>query len=284
MLYEFMKWFLGVLTSTGLIVWFGYLMRDSLGRYVSKTIEHKFNKKLESFKSELREGERDIEQIRAYLSSARSSRDAALQSKKFDAAEKMIQARRYLLSFNVIIQYMQILNIDELLKRGDNPNVIEFLEGITKPLNLEQRSKDYHEMDKDTLKLYLSENTINVFEVYERIIFRAIAQLQILAIPLPNKPNLLKEGDLSKKIIEFIPSSKESFENHGENYVYYFADYFYSLILIELRKELVGVDSMARDLDSAEKLALDFQRTQLNVRTYLREHGLSEGLINSAAG
>lgn len=283
MFYDFLKWSAGVLTSAGIVGWCGYIFRDAFGKILSKTIEHNFDRKLEGFKSELKEGEKDIEQIRTYLSSARSGRNAALQSKKFEAAERMIQARRFLSSFNVVVQYMQILKLDELLKSKNNPNIQMFIEGITKPLNLEEKSKEYHELDKDTSKLYLNETTIRVFEIYESIILRAIAQLQILALPITNKKGLLIEGDLSKKIIGFIPSSIESFEKYGENYVYYCVDYFHAEILKQLRSELVGDDSLTKDMEGAEKLALDFQETQIKVKTTLKQFGLSEELIKSGS-
>lgn len=48
----------------------------------------------------------------------------------------------------------------------------------------------------------------------------ALISLQLLSIPMSRKYNILKEGTLSKKIIEVIPSSKEGFDKYGENYIF----------------------------------------------------------------
>lgn len=280
MVNEFLKWGMGVVASAGFVGGVGFLMRDTLSKLLTKSVEHNFEKKLEKFKSDIRESERELEQMRNYLASTRSSRNSVLQTKKFEAAENLMRIRQFLGGFTVVAQYMQILKIDELMKSGGDPKIDGFIDAITKPLNLQQKMQDYARFDKDITKLYLSERTVRVFEIYETIMLHSVATLQILAFPMPKKQNLLKEGDLSKKIIEFVPSSQSGFEEFGEKYVYYWYDYFYAEILKELKNELIGEGNMTNDTDSAARLALDFKEAQFQVRTSLKKYGLSENLIN----
>ena len=86
---------------------------------------------------------------------------------------------------------------------------------------------------------------------------------------------------LVKKIIEFIPSSKDGFETYGDNYVFYWSDYFYKEVLKQLRNELIGDSNMAKDTELAAKLAIDFRDAQQIVKESLGKYGLSEELMNS---
>lgn len=90
-------------------------MRDTLSKLLTKSVEHNFEKKLEKFKSDIRESERELEQMRNYLASTRSSRNSVLQAKKFEAAENLMRIRQFLGGFTIVAQYMQILKINELM-------------------------------------------------------------------------------------------------------------------------------------------------------------------------
>ena len=163
---------------------------------------------------------------------------------------------------------------------GDDQNLNNFMEAITKPLNISQKFEEYAKFNKDIMKLYLNDNTIKSFEIYESIMIYALISLQLLSIPMSRKYNILKEGTLSKKIIEVIPSSKEGFDKYGENYIYYWHDYFYADVLKKLREELIGEVNMNNDTKSAERLVLDFKKAQVNIQNSLRENGLPQNLLN----
>ncbi|EHM8971721.1 hypothetical protein KG826_003383 [Escherichia coli] len=79
---DFTNWLVGVMASVSITGIIGYIWRDSFGRFMTKSVEHRFDKKLEKYKSEIKEGEKVIEQIRDYLSASRSGRDSLLLAKK----------------------------------------------------------------------------------------------------------------------------------------------------------------------------------------------------------
>ncbi|WP_454777120.1 hypothetical protein [Klebsiella oxytoca] len=270
---EVLKWCLSVVASAGFIGGIGFIARESLVKLLTKSIEHKFETELEKFKSDIREGEKELEQIRSYISSLRTSRDSVLQSKKFESAENLIAIRKFLSSFTMAVQYMQMLKVDEIIKMGDDQNLNNFMEVITKPLNINQKLEEYSKFNKDVMKLYLNDNTIKAFEIYETIMIYALISLQLLSIPMSRNYNILKDGSLSKKIIEVIPSSKEGFDKFGESYIYYWHDYFYVDVLKKLREELIGEVNMNNDTKSAERLALDFKKAQVNIQKSLRKMG-----------
>ncbi|EPL4907679.1 MAG: hypothetical protein E7E12_26015 [Klebsiella sp.] len=281
---ELFKWFVSVVTSTAFLSTVGYFLRDSIGKYFTKSIEHNFETKIEKFKSEMREGEKELEQIRGYISSLRTSRDSVLQTKRFEAAENLIKVRKFLSSLTIAVQYMQMLNVDKIMKMGDDQRINDFMDTVVKPLNLKEKLDEYNSFDKDTMKLYLNDDTINTFEVYEAIMMHTTIALYFLSLPLTRTYNFLKEGEVSKKIIPIIPGSDKLFEKHGESYICYYHAFFYADILKKLRSELIGGSHILSDARSAEKLALDFKEAKTNIQKNLSKYGLSEDLINESIG
>lgn len=279
MIDDLLKWVLGVVASAGFVGWVGFLMRDTLGKLLTKSVEHQFEKKLETFKSDIRDSEKELEQIRAFLVSARRDRDLALQAKRFEAAESMIQARNILAEFTMLVTFMKELKIDEILKRGDDPKIIEFINTLIGTINIEEKLSVYKKLNKICFELYISDNTLKQFRAYETIMLHAAVMMKILSMPLKNKDSIIKKGNVSQPVIEAAPLSKNGFEEHGDEYALYWNDYFYAEILKALRKELHGADNMDRDTESATRLALDSRNAHLKLHSALNDAGLSDALL-----
>ncbi|CAI2540284.1 Uncharacterised protein [Serratia liquefaciens] len=256
-------------------------MRDALSKFFAKSIEQKLDRKLELFKAGIRDGEKELEQIRTFIVSARRDRDSTLQSKRFEAAEVVIKIRQQLAQFTIIVEYIKTLKIYKILQDGDDPKIIEFINVLIKPLNIDDNLKILGAIDRTLPRLYLSERSVKVFEMYENIVINAVVLIKLCSLPMKNKQKILKEDSLSKSIIELAPLSKPGFEEFGEGYAFHWATYFYNETLRELRNELFGTDNIANDTESAERVALDTRMAQINVRQSLHKTGLSESLLNS---
>jgi hypothetical protein len=276
---EFTEWLVGVVTATGMLATAGYLLRDTLAKFISNAIEHRLEKRLEAFKGELRDNEKELEQIRSFLVTARRDHDAALQAKKLEAAEVLMRARHGLSQFSMLVEYMKILNTEEIIKDAGDPKIAEFIQVLIKPFDVEQKIKQLGTIDKTLPRLYLSEQSLKAFDAYESIILNAAMMMQFFTFPLRDKGTFLKAGTLSRTVIELVPLSKEGFDRFGEGYAYHWTTYFYDQILKSLRHEISGVDDLAKATKSAEILALDSRRAQLNVRSTLEASGLPEKLI-----
>lgn len=278
---EFTEWLVGVVTATGMLATAGYLLRDTLAKFISNAIEHRLEKRLEAFKGELRDNEKELEQIRSFLVTARRDHDAAIQAKKLEAAEVLMRARHGLSQFSMLVEYMKILNTEEIIKDAGDPKIAEFIQVLIKPFDVEQKIKQLGTIDKTLPRLYLSEQSLKAFDAYESIILNAAMMMQFFTFPLRDKGTFLKAGTLSRTVIELVPLSKEGFDRFGEGYAYHWATYFYDQILKSLRHEISGVDDLAKATKSAEILALDSRRAQLNVRSTLKASGLPEKLIKA---
>ncbi len=277
---EFWNWLLGVIVSSGFLGISAYLLRDTIGGLFTKAVEHRFETKLETFKANIRDNESELDQIRSFLASARSDRESAIQLRRLEAAETLLRARNKLSQLSMIVEYLKILNTEEILKDSGDPKIAEFIDLLIKPLDIDEKIKLLGASDEALPRLYLSEKSLKAFDVYKSIIIQATMTIKFLSIPLRDKVNLIKAGSLSKTIIELLPNTKEGFDKWGEEFAYYWATYFYDEVLRALRHELSGADDVTRDAESVQRIAQDSRRAQINVRQSLEQAGLPENLIN----
>lgn len=270
---------INITVSSGLIIGVGYIMRDTISKFLAKTVEHRFETKLETFKASIREKEGELDQIRSFLTSARRERDSSIQSKRLEAAETLMRARNALSQLSLLVEYMKILNIEQILKDGDNKKVSEFISTLIGPLEIDEKVKSLSQIDKTIPFLYLSSEPLKMFEAYQYLILDAAMMMKLFTLPIQNKRKFIKEGALREKILEIIPNSKEGFEKFGETYAYHWSTYLHDQILQTLRQEISGADHMIRDTESAERLVLDSRRAQINIHASLTATGLSDDLI-----
>ncbi|NCH29719.1 hypothetical protein EHI88_04730 [Cronobacter malonaticus] len=282
---EILKWIVSVLTSATVLGAILYFTRSSLTKFIGKSIEHRFEKKLENFKAEIRENEKEIEQIRAFMSSARRERDSALQAKRFEAAEALMRMRQFLGQLSVFVEYLKILNMEEILKKRDDPKIHQFINDLTRHADIDGKLATYAAFDKTITELYLSERVRKIFEVYRAVIMNATITMKLLSMPgLKIIPDIFKKDELKNMIIELVPSAKSGFDKFGDNHAYYWLNYFHNEISTELRNELLGISSMSKDTEAAAQLATDSRQALIKVQESLKKSGLSEELIKSDAG
>ncbi|EGT5668500.1 hypothetical protein AGJ44_06370 [Cronobacter dublinensis subsp. dublinensis] len=285
MLNEILKWIVSVLTSATVMGAILYFTRSSLTKFIGKSIEHRFEKKLENFKAEIRENEKEIEQIRAFMSSARRERDSALQAKRFEAAEALMRMRQFLGQLNIFVEYLKMLNMEEILKKRDDPKIHQFINDLTRHADIDGKLATYAAFDKTITELYLSERVRKIFEVYQSVIMNATITMKLLSMPgLKIIPDIFKKDELKSMIIELVPSAKPGFDKFGDNHAYYWLNYFHNEISQELRSELLGISSMSKDTEAAAQLATDSRQALIKVKESLKKIGLSEEFINSDAG
>jgi hypothetical protein len=284
MFYDLLNWLLSTVISAGLIGAAGYLLRDTLGQFFAKAVEHRFEKKLEIFKAAIRDNEQELDQIRSFLVSARRDRDSAIQSKRLEAAETLLRARHSLSQLTMLVEYMKILNTEKLLKDNGDPKIFEFIHTLTKPINIDEKLEQHGTIDMTIPRLYLGEKSLKAFDAYQSIVMQATIMIKFFSIPIGDKDKFINAGALSKMIIELAPNSKEGFDKWGEGFAYYWSTYFHDEVLRALRHEVSGADDMTRDAESVERLALDSRRAQINIRSSLKQVGLPDNLINPNEG
>ncbi|BEJ33004.1 hypothetical protein OIPHN330_16240 [Citrobacter freundii] len=272
-------WIVSTITSAGFLAGVAYLMRDVLTRFLTKSIEHKFEKKIEEFRAEIRSEEKELEQIRAFIVSARRERDGGLQSKRFEAAEMLLANRKFLLEFSGLVDIVKMIKFDELLKQHDKNKVKDLIDTLLKPYNIDKKLEEYKKYDYSIPKLYLNERVIAFFEVYKQIVMYAVTTMTLISVGAYQNSDDLKSENLVKAVQALVPLSKEGFDKHGDMYALHWFNYFYDGILSELRNDLFGSDTMDKDTELAVRLLVDANNAQVKVRTAFNKYGLPEQLL-----
>lgn len=276
------RWVISIITSAGVLTLLAFLTRSTLAKFFTKSVEHHFEKKFEKFKAEIRDNEKELEQIRTFMSSARRERDSALQSKRFEAAESLLRSRQLIAEFSGLAEYLKILNTDEIIKRNSDPKITNFIKTLIDPFNIDEKLVTFKAIDRTLANLYLSERTIKTFEAYEAIILNAVTIMKMLSLPgLKIDPNLFNKEKMKTMIIELHPESQAGFEQYGDNHVFHLTMYFYMQILNELRNELLGTGNMMRDTEAAANLARDTRNAHMNILNTLESNDIPESIINN---
>lgn len=278
---DLLSWFGGVVASVSITGIIGYLWRDSLGRFMTKSVEHRFDKKLEKYKSDIKENERELEQMRGYLSSVRSGRDSLIQIKRFESAETLIKARSYLNEFHLAVTYMQMFKVNELFENIDNPNIQNAIDALIKPLNLDDKTAEYKKIDVDTPRLYLSDKTMKVFDIYSGIVMVSVATLKMLELKDKDASSIVSAKNTVNNILDLLPSSKKGFEEYGDSFIFQFHDHFRRELLTEIKNEITGESNMTRDTELAAELALGLRNAKDKVKEAIERYDIPNDLFNN---
>lgn len=285
MMEAILQWVMNLIataTATSvLMVAISFMLREALTKLFAKSIEYGFEKRLEKFKVELREGEKELEQIRSFLVSARRDRDSASQSKRLEAAEALLRARDALAQLAILPTYLQTLNIEYILKNSQNSKITELFQALISPLDVDQKLKNIALIDRTLPRLYLSERTLIFFGVYEDIIIQSAVTMKVFSLPLQNKEGILKKSDLAQKIVSLVPSAKKDFDNLGDDYAYFWVDYFYAETLRVLRYEVSGLEDDMRDNESIQRLAINSRQALTNIQMSIQSVGLSGDVVKA---
>ena len=282
MMEDFGAWLVSVVASSGVIGLAALLMRETLARYFAKAVEHRFDQRLEDFKTVIRVKEQELDQMRSFLLSARREREGAVQAKRFQAAEQLLGARTALSQFTMLAEYLKILDVAKVLDSND-PKVWELMASLAEPFKIDENLKVFSSVDKTLPRLYLSERCLKAYDAYEAVISHAVMLMKVLVLPLPDKSSLLKSGYVSAKVIEVAPSSKEGFEKWGDTHAFSWTGYLHDEILRMLRAEVSGEADALRDARSIAEMAVQSRQAQVNVLASMAALGISGDLLSEQA-
>lgn len=234
-----------------LLVGLGFIFRDSIINYVATKISNEHTKQLEKLKSNLRVSEKTKHDLSQHLADIYNKRSDLLFSKKSEAAEDLLKARQSLARYQMLTNYMQVFDIPNIVSSKDE-KIVPFFRELIKPFddNLEGLK-----FDTSKAQLYLNPRAIAAFEIYEQIIISAYLTIKCLSLNLESKEKLLNSDQKIVQLIEeYVPSSKDGFDRFGENYVYYWTQYFYEEIKNALRNELHVSSEMSKNVTEIRKL------------------------------
>ncbi|KZK80052.1 hypothetical protein PsAD46_04041 [Pseudovibrio sp. Ad46] len=268
-------WLITTISSTAVITTAGYVFKDTLAKFFANSVEHRFDKKIESVKSELRTSEAEIGQVRSFIAEQRRERDTINHAKRIDAAENALKLCNAFQKMSMAVEFIKIINVEEISKDKGDPKIPALFQPIERSLKIDECFEEIGKLDQTLLKLYLDDHTLKNYDAYTSIILRAVLFIKLFANAVGGS-ELMKEGLLRQKIEELVPTSNEGFEKWGEDYAYYWMQYFYDEVLKGLRATVNGVGRDQTDLKAATQVGVDAIRAQSEIARLRAEAKMPE--------
>lgn len=249
------------LTTTaifGVVLW---LCRNLIATRLSKSVQHEFDTKLESLRSELREKEEllkadlrskeaDITALRGGVMTAMANRQVALDNRRLEAVDQLWSAFTALGPAKAVSNIMASVNFEIASEEGvRNAKIREMFTMMTS--GIDHKKIDYSISAK--ARPFVSPMAWALFSAYQSIVTTAIIKLEILKSGLSAK-GLLKEVAISTVIKAALPEYSEYIEKHGESGYHHLLDALENKLLDELRKMMAGVDADKASVERAAEI------------------------------
>ncbi len=254
------------ISTTSLLALALWLLRSVISTRLTKSVQHEFEQKMETlrtnlrngeelFKAELRAKETQIEVLRSAAMSGLASRQAALDKRRIDAVEQLWAAVTALNPAKTASAWMAPIKFEEAIKEASkNPKVREMftiIGGLVDPKKLQNS-------DASRARPFVSPIAWALFSAYQAIVYFAVTQLQMLQTGL-DMPNVLNADGVSKLIQVALPHQTDYIQKYGANAYHYLLDELESRLLDELQNILRGVES---DKASVEQTAAILRESQ----------------------
>lgn len=186
-------------------IWFS---RNFIREYFIKSIQNKFDEKLEKTRSELRHNENEISDIRKTILNNISSKSEAIWMRKIKAIDNLWNSFVELkANYISVVDMLSRLNIDELATRSDDPT-IKF--ALNQPYQLSgieniDLKKSFH-ISQESIP-WINYQVRAVFEAYVAIGGLAITQIVMLKRNIYDT-KFLRIKEVSEMFITLFPELK----------------------------------------------------------------------------
>ncbi len=265
------------LTTAGVVAAALWLGRSLLITRLRNAVQHEFDAKLESLKTELRASEEQlkadlrrkdaqIEALRGGALSGLASRQSLLDKKRVEGIEKLWSAVVAMGPAEVALAWMATVKFEAAAKEtATNPKFREIFEVIGGSIDLDKMklAKASH------VRPFVSDLSWAIFSAYQAIGIHAVSQLMMLKSGL-GQPDFLNTEKVTSLVEAVLPHQAEYLSRAGANGYHYLVEELKTLLLAQLRHDLRGedldqdsLDRSARILREAEELMRATKKTEV---------------------
>ena len=251
------KWLPSISTTSvfAAIVWFG---RKSISEWLTHSIRHEYDHKIETLKSSLRQRETQIEALRGGALSSVLNRQNLLYEKQLNAAEVIWRIVISLspaksISFTMaLVDFKKIIDVASI-----NPKVKEMFQQIGNDFNW----TTINTKEAVFVRPFLSPTVWALYFAYESILMNAVSKYEILKLADPIlKPQIKDIADyftsapVINLIKEALPYRKEYIEKNKDSAFHSLLEELESKILEEIKLMLKGDQVDKEGLEQAAQI------------------------------
>jgi hypothetical protein len=261
-------------------------IREAVGRYVARFVQHHFDERIERLKSELRQSEEKFaaglrasqQQLSSLADAAlslRSSRQVALDGRRLQAVELLWKAKVAADRMRLAAKLVSHLNMEEMFNASERnePGVTKFAEMLDKLTGVDFKKEGFL-VSAVSEQPFLPPNVWALFLAYQGVMIQSVMKLKILAIGTTKF--LKKEDQLKPTMLAALPEYKSYIEQYGFSGHYHLLDPLERKLIDAIREMLEGREAddatlkrSAEIVAAAQKLKLDTD-TKIDIPAHLR--------------
>lgn len=261
------------ISMTSLLAGVLWLMRSLITTRLTKSVQHEFDEKLETLRSNLRKNEESfrtelkakdtqIELLRNGAISGLASRQAALDKRRIEAVDQLWSAVVALAPAKSVSAWMATIKFEAATKEAaKNPQLRQIFEAMGGGNYI----KKFGDINASKVRPFISEMSWAIFSAYEAITLFAVTQLQMLKSGL-DMPKVLDTKAVSNIVKAALPYYSEYIDKYGASGYHYLLDTLEAQLLSELRKILKGEESDKSTLKQAAVILAESERLMGSIK------------------
>jgi hypothetical protein len=239
-----------------------FVARNWLVAWISKSVQHRFDVRLEElraelrkneerFKSDLREKEAEISTLRNSVLSGSAGRQAMLDKRRFEAVEKVWTNVNDLSRLKAFAAQMEVLNYKAIAREVRDPRMQQFLAAIGSAVPDIEQLKSVARDERP----FLPELAWAYFTAYRAVLFGVHGRFMILRTGLEDPEKLLSKEGMQKILKTALPHRSEFIDEHEPEQYHVLLEEIEVYLIIELRKILAGEEADQAAAMRAQQIA-----------------------------
>lgn len=250
------------LIPTAVLAFVLYLGRNWIKAGIEKSVQYRFDAKIETLRTELRHNEErfiselrmkeaEISALRDGVLSGRANRQALLDKRRIEAVERVWRAVMELAPYKVISAQMTVIKFDAAAEdTPQNPDLRKFFKTIGNVIP-DRKPPDNPAKNEQP---FVSPIAWAHFSAYQAVLVHAYLMVKVLEWGIKDAGNLIKTESVGDLLKTALPYMKQYIDEHGSAGYHYLLDKLEAKLLAELRIMLEGEDIDKASVEQSAKI------------------------------
>jgi hypothetical protein len=230
---------------------------------IEKRVQHQFDTKLESTRSQLRAREAQISALRDMVLNGTAQRQGLLDKRRIDAVERIWAATNRLAPFAAVSASMASINFDAASKRTPHEEKLRQFFNMIAPTTLVENIKKDQTIPAINERPFISPLAWAYFSAYQSIVMGAYTTARVLAEGVEDAGKLLKRDHGRELLKATLPHQTEFIDSNDPSAYHELLTEIHELLLIELRKILDGREVDRTAIDKAKEITSIISKIEL---------------------
>jgi hypothetical protein len=246
-------------TLTVIVLW---LCRGLIEIRLKNSVQHEFDKKIQTLQATIRAGEAQLEALRSGALTGLVSRQAVVDKRRLEAVDQLWAGVLALSPAKVAVMNISILNFEEASKAAvRDPKAAAIFGAMGGSIEAEK----IYSPKPAKARPYISPLAWARFEAYRAMLGFSVSQITMLKLRIENPQELLNFQGIVDLVGVALPHRAEYLGREGPRGLVHLVDELEQAILQELKSVLVGVDDDVQAIQRAAAIVSVVERVNQNM-------------------